>query len=73
MTIYMQSSLVHSPLKMWDELSDGDLLRHLVVKILTVENHGLQDGQGPLQHCCVHGRLVYIAGNLQEGPSDRDE
>lgn len=54
---------------MWDELSNGDLLCHLVVKILTVEHHGLQDGQGPLQHCRVHGRFVHIAGDLQEGQS----
>lgn len=50
---------------MWDQLSNGDLLRHLVVQILTVEDHGLQDGQGALQHGCVHGRLVHVAGNLQ--------
>lgn len=67
------SLLVRLPLKMRDELPNCDLLRHLVVKILTVEHHGLQDGQGPLQHCCVHGRLVHIAGNLQEGQSRRDE
>lgn len=60
------SLLIHLPLKMWDELSNGDLLRHLVVKVLTVEHHGLQDGQGPLQHRCVHGRLVHVAGDLQE-------
>lgn len=52
---------------MWDELPDGDLLRHLVVKILTVEHNGLQDGQGALQHGRVHGRLVHVAGDLQEG------
>ena len=65
--------LIHLPLKMRDELPDGDLLRHLVVKILTVEHHGLQDGQGALQHGCVHGRLVHIAGNLQEGQSVGDK
>lgn len=51
---------------MWDELSNSDLLRHFVVKILTVEHHRLQDGQGALQHCCVHRRLIHITGNLQE-------
>lgn len=51
---------------MWDELSDGDLLRHLVVQVLAVEDHGLQDGEGALQHGRVHGRLVDVAGDLQE-------
>lgn len=71
--VHTCSLLIHLPLEMWDELSNGDLLRHLVVEILTVEHHGLQDGQGPLQHCRVHGRLVHVAGNLQGGRSKRDE
>lgn len=50
---------------MRDELPDGDLLRHLVVEVLAVEHHGLQDGQRALQHGRVHGRLVDVAGDLQ--------
>lgn len=61
-----KKNFVHVPLKMWDKLSNGDLLCHLVVKILTVEHHGLQDRQGALQHCRVHGRLVHEAGNLKK-------
>lgn len=57
----------HAPLEMRDELADGDLLRHLVVEVLAVEHHGLQDGQGALQHGRVHGRLVHVAGDLQRG------
>ncbi|TNN85784.1 hypothetical protein EYF80_004031 [Liparis tanakae] len=52
--------------EVWDELPDGDLLRHLVVKILTVEHHGLQDGQGPLQHRRVHGRLVHATEKVSQ-------
>lgn len=52
---------------MRDELADGDLLRNLVVEVLAVEHHGLQDGQRPLQHGCVHGGLVHVTGNLQRG------
>lgn len=51
---------------MRDELADGDLLRHLVVEVLAVEHHGLQDGQGALQHGGVHGRLVHVTGDLQQ-------
>lgn len=61
-----KKNFVHVPLKMRDKLSNGDLLCHLVVKILTVEHHGLQDRQGALQHCRVHGRLVHEAGNLKK-------
>ena len=53
-----------SPLQVRDELSDGDLLRHLLVEVLAVEHHRLQDGQRPLQHRRVHGRLVHEAGDL---------
>lgn len=60
------------PLQVRDELADRDLLRHLVVEILTVEHHGLQDGQGPLQHRRVHGRLVHVAGDLQDGKGGGD-
>lgn len=52
------------PLQVRDELADRDLLRHLVVEILTVEHHRLQDGEGPLQHRRVHRRLVHVAGDL---------
>lgn len=56
---------------MGDELADGDLLGHLVVEVLAVEHHGLQDGQGALQHRRVHGRLVHVAGDLQGGQGGR--
>lgn len=59
------------PLQVRDELADRDLLRHLVVEILTVEHHGLQDGEGPLQHRRVHGRLVHVAGDLPDGKGEK--
>lgn len=58
--------LAFVPLKVGDELSDGDLLRHLLVEVLAVEHHGLQDGQRALEHGSVHGRLADVAGNLHE-------
>lgn len=46
------------PLKMGNELADGDLLRHLLVEVMAIEHHGLQNGQGPLQDGDIYGRLV---------------
>lgn len=46
------------PLKMGNELADSDLLRHLLVEVMAVEHHGLQNGQGPLQDGDIYGRLV---------------
>lgn len=43
------------PLEMWDELANGDLLGHLLVEVMAVEHHRLQNGQGPLQDRGVHG------------------
>lgn len=53
------------PLQMGDELANGDLLRHLLVEVVAVEHHGLQDGQGPLQNGGVHARLVDETRNLK--------
>lgn len=53
------------PLKMRHELANSDLLRHLLVQVLTVEHHRLQDGQRSLQHCRVCGRLAHKTCNLQ--------
>lgn len=36
-------------LEMRDELPHGDLLSDLLVQTLAVQDHALQDGQGPLQ------------------------
>lgn len=53
------------PLQMGDELADGDLLRHLLVEVVAVEHHGLQDGQGPLQNGGVHAGLVHETRDLK--------
>lgn len=53
------------PLQVGDELANGDLLRHLLVEVVAVEHHGLQDGQGPLQNGGVHARLVDETRNLK--------
>lgn len=37
------------PLKVWYELANGDLLRHLLVEVMAIEHHRFQNGQGPLQ------------------------
>lgn len=58
--------LARLPLEMWDELANGDLLGHLLVEVVAVEHHRLQNGQGPLQDRGVHGRLVHEARYLQE-------
>lgn len=47
-----------SPLEMRNELADGDLLCHLLIEVVAVEHHGLQNGQGPLQDGDIYGRLV---------------
>lgn len=53
------------PLQVRDELADGDLLGHLLVEVVAVEHHGLQDGQGPLQDGGVHARLVHETRYLE--------
>lgn len=53
------------PLEMWDELANGDLLGHLLVEVMAVEHHRLQNGQGPLQDRGVHGWLVHKARYLE--------
>lgn len=52
-------------MKMRNELADGDLLRHLLVEVMAVEHHGLQNGQGPLQDGDVYGGLVHKACYLK--------
>lgn len=39
----------YSHLEVRDELSHGDFLRYLLVQTLAVQDHALQDGQGPLK------------------------
>lgn len=56
---------------MGDELADGDLLRHLLVEVMAVEHHGLQDGQGPLQDGGVHARLVHETRYLKTPAGQR--
>lgn len=46
------------PWRCGNELADGDLLCHLLVEVVAVEHHGLQNGQGPLQDGDIYGRLV---------------
>lgn len=47
------------PLKMWNQLANSDLLGHLLVEVVAIEHHRLQNGQGPLQDRDVHGWLIH--------------
>lgn len=55
----------HLHLEVRDELPHGDLLRDLLVQALTVQDHALQDGQGPLQDGHVHHGLAHVPRDLE--------
>lgn len=54
-TVPPREALASLPLKMWNELANSDLLRHLLVEVMAIEHHGLQNGQGPLKDGDVNG------------------
>lgn len=55
----------YSHLEVRDELSHGDFLRDLLVQTLAVQDHALQNGQGPLKDGHVHHGLAHVPCNLQ--------
>lgn len=57
----------YSHLEVRDELSHSDLLCYLLVKTLAVQDHALQDGQGPLKDGHVHHGLAHVPCNLKPG------
>lgn len=61
----------YSHLQVRDELSHSDFLCDLLVQTLAVQDHALQDGQGPLKdgHIC-HG-LAHVPCNLEPEGADQ--
>lgn len=57
-------SVPYSHLQVGDELSHCDLLSNLLVQTLAVQDHALQDGQGPLEDRYVHHGLAHVPCNL---------
>lgn len=63
-----RQSLLH--LEVRDELSHSDFLCYLLVQTLAIQDHALQDGQGPLKDGHVHHRLAHVPCNLK---AERDK
>lgn len=55
---------------MRDELSHSDFLCYLLVQTLAIQDHALQDGQGPLKDGHVHHGLAHVPCNLK---AERDK
>lgn len=60
----------YSHLEVRDELSHSDFLCYLLVQTLAIQDHALQDGQGPLKDGHVHHGLAHVSCNLK---AERDK
>lgn len=60
----------YSHLQVRDELSHSDFLCYLLVQALAIQDHALQDGQGPLKDGHIHHGLAHVPCNLK---AERDK